>query len=227
METIKLIANQDKKSPISEAYRTLRTSIRFSGADRELKTIAVISALPGEGKSTTISNLAVVIAQSGQKVLVVDCDLRKPKQHSIFAAENRGLTNYLISQEPMESFIQATEVENIHLMTAGPVPPNPAELLESRKFKELLEQLKGYYDYILLDCTPVVPVADSTIIAEQADGVLMLLCAGAASPKIAQETKLKLQAVGANILGVVLNKVEPQHSYGYAYYYYYGHEEDK
>ena len=224
METINLIANQDKKSPISEAYRTLRTSIRFSSADRELKTIAMISALPGEGKSTTISNLAVVIAQSGQKVLLIDCDLRKPKQHNIFGAENIGLTNYLISRDPVENYLQATEIENLHLLTAGPVPPNPAELLESQKFKDLLESLKGYYDYVLLDCTPVMPVADSTIIAEQVDGVIMLLSSGMVTPKVAQETKQKLQAVGANILGVVLNKVEPQHSYGYAYYYYYGHD---
>ena len=224
METINLIANRDKKSPIAEAYRTLRTSIRFSGTDRELKTIAVISALPGEGKSTTISNLAVVMAQSGHKVLLMDCDFRKARQNSIFNLRNKGVTNYLISDEPIENFIQGTEVENLHVMTAGPVPPNPAELLECQKYRDLLEHLKDYYDYILVDCTPVVPVADATIIAEQVDGVILLLRSGNVSPKIAQEMKRKVQAVGGNILGVVLNRVQPQHSYGHAYYYY-GHEE--
>ncbi len=224
MEELNLIANKDKKSPIAEAYRTLRTSIRFSGTDKELKTIAVVSALPGEGKSTTISNLAVVIAQSGQRVLLMDCDLRKARQHKILGVKNIGLTNYLISNDSVERYIQDTEIENLDVMAAGPVPPNPSELLESKKFKSLLESVKEYYDYVLLDCTPVIPVADATIVADQADGVVILLCVSTETPKIAQEVKQKLQAVGANILGVVLNKVEIHHSYGYAYYYY-GHEE--
>ena len=142
METITLIADRDAKSPVAEAYRTIRTNIQFSNVGQELKTIIVTSATPNEGKSTTISNLAVVMAQAGHKVLLMDCDMRNPTQHKLFKLTNKGLSNCISASEEVREVIQKTGIENLELLASGPVAPNPSELLGSKRMEQLLEQLK-------------------------------------------------------------------------------------
>lgn len=220
MGKIDLISIKDKKSPIVEAYRTIRTNINFFSSNRKLKTILFTSSDAGEGKSTTVANLATVIGQTGQKVLVVDCDLRKSNQHHLFSLHNRGLTNCLVSGEPVDNFIQATEVEDVDVLTAGPIPPNPSELLGSEKMASLLNTVSEKYNYVLLDTPPVLPVTDAMVIATMADGIIMVVCAGMISPREAIDVKNRLQQSGTPILGVILNKVEYSHGY-YKYKYKY------
>lgn len=140
--TRRLIVHEEAKSPIAEAYRTLRTNLQFSKSEGKLKTIMFTSAGPGEGKSTTVANTAVALAQSGKKVILMDCDLRKPVQHKIFGKKNRGLTNILVEEVKIEDFLQKTEIENLRILTGGPIPPNPSELLGSNKMQEVLDYLK-------------------------------------------------------------------------------------
>ena len=149
METITLIADRDAKSPAAEAYRTIRTNIQFSNVGQELKTIIVTSATPNEGKSTTISNLAVVMAQAGHKVLLMDCDMRNPTQHKLFKLTNRGLSNCISASEDVRTLIQKTGIDNLELLASGPVAPNPSELLGSKRMEQLLEQLKPDYAQVL------------------------------------------------------------------------------
>ena len=219
METITLIADRDAKSPVAEAYRTIRTNIQFSNVGQELKTIIVTSATPNEGKSTTISNLAVVMAQAGHKVLLMDCDLRNPTQHKIFKLTNKGLAN-----EDVKEVIQKTGIENLELLASGPVAPNPSELLGSKRMEQLLEQLKPDYDYILIDTPPIMLVTDAAVLSGKVDGLILLISSGAVSPAVAKEAKQRLLQAGTHILGVILNKVELAHTHGSGYYYYYGSE---
>lgn len=222
--THQLIAHEDLKSPVTEAYRTLRTNLQFTRIDSGLKKIMFTSAGPGEGKSTTISNTAVVLAQSGKKVLVIDGDLRKPVQHKIFQRKNRGLTNYLVENMPITELIQDTNIPQLTLLTSGPIPPNPSELLNSKKMEEMLEQLVQQYDYLLIDAPPVVAVTDACVLASRVDGVVLVVASGAARPEMAQQAKELLIKAEGRILGVVLNRVEIQKEHSY-YYYYYGDEQ--
>lgn len=222
METITLIADRDAKSPVAEAYRTIRTNIQFSNVGQELKTIIVTSATPNEGKSTTISNLAVVMAQAGYKVLLMDCDMRTPTQHKLFKLTNKGLSNCISASEEVREVIQKTGIENLELLASGPVAPNPSELLGSKRMEQLLERLKPDYDYILIDTPPIMPVTDAAVLSGKVDGLVMLVSSGEVTPAAAKEAKQRLLQAGAHILGVILNKVELVHTHGYGYYYYYG-----
>ncbi len=222
METITLIADRDAKSPVAEAYRTIRTNIQFSNVGQELKTIIVTSATPNEGKSTTISNLAVVMAQAGHKVLLMDCDMRNPTQHKLFKLTNKGLSNCISASEEVREVIQKTGIENLELLASGPVAPNPSELLGSKRMEQLLERLKPDYDYILIDTPPIMPVTDAAVLSGKVDGLVMLVSSGEVTPAAAKEAKQRLLQAGAHILGVILNKVELAHTHGYGYYYYYG-----
>lgn len=217
-----LIAHLHPKSPISEAYRTLRTNLHFSSMRGFIRLILLTSAGPEEGKSTTLANLAVTLAQSGKKVLVADCDLRKPVQHKIFEVPNiRGLTNLLVEGLEPSEVIQETKVPGIWMMTAGPIPPNPAELLDSTAFKELLPKLLENYDHVLIDSPPAVAVTDATIIAPQVHGVLLVIKSGEARNEMVKEAKAILDKANARVIGAVLNGVEYS-SDEYRYYYYYG-----
>lgn len=220
----RLIAYEQAKSPITEAYRTFRTNIQFSKVDGELKKLLITSTGPGEGKSTIVANTAVTLAQSGKRVLIVDCDLRKPVQHRIFKKENRGLTNYLIEDVPLQSVVQDTEIPNLRILTSGPIPPNPSELLGSQKMLEAIAFFQSEYDYILFDAPPVLAVTDAGVLASRVDGVVMVVAAGSIRPEIAQHAKDLLLKANGRILGVVLNGVEIQEEYSY-YYYYYGEQE--
>lgn len=222
----RLIVNEDAKSPISEAYRTLRTNIQFSKTDGELKTIMFTSSGPGEGKSTTIANSAVALAQSGKKVILMDCDLRKPVQHKIFGKKNRGITNILVEEVSVNDFIQNTHVENLRILTSGPIPPNPSELLGSRKMQELLDYLKTQADYLIIDAPPVIAVTDACVLASKVDGITLVVNSGTIRPEMAQKAKDLLLKAKGRVLGVVLNRVEIEEEDAY-YYYYYGSDNNK
>jgi capsular exopolysaccharide synthesis family protein len=224
--TRKLIVHENAKSPIAEAYRTLRTNIQFSKTDGELKTIMFTSSGPGEGKSTTIANTAVALAQSGKQVILVDCDLRKPVQHKIFGKKNRGLTNILVEEIEADHFIQDTQVENLRLLTSGPIPPNPSELLGSAKMKELIDYLKTQADYVIIDAPPVIAVTDASVLASRVDGVTLVVNSGSVRPEMAQKAKDLLVKANGHLLGIILNRVEIEEEHAY-YYYYYGSDSKK
>ncbi|MCP3761410.1 CpsD/CapB family tyrosine-protein kinase [Domibacillus sp. A3M-37] len=218
----KLITHTDPKSPISEQYRTIRTNILFSSVDETLRSILVTSTSPGEGKSTTISNLAVVFASQGKKVLLVDADLRKPTMHYTFGLQNTvGLTNVLTKQAPLQDAIAKTEIENLSALPSGPIPPNPAELLGSFSMKEFLNEAQEEFDYVLFDTPPVLAVTDAQVLANQCDGTVLVINSGTTEIEGAQKAKELLQSAKAKLLGVVLNNQTIKDS---AYYYYYGSE---
>lgn len=221
MEKVNLITYMNPKSPASEAYRILRTNIQFASPDKEIKTILITSSTPDEGKSTTIVNLGIILAQAGKKVLIIDCDLRKPVIHKSFRlANDSGLTNILVSNIESSNVINKTYIENLEILTSGPIPPNPAELLGSKKMKNLLDELTKIYDYILLDTPPIGLVTDSALLAALADGTIFVISSGKVVVEMAKRSKDSLLKVGANILGVVLNRI-PKNEKGYYNSYYY------
>ena len=226
-EDIRLITGNDSRSPIAEAYRAIRTNLQFAGAGKELKCISFTSSTPGEGKSTTISNVAVAMGQDGKKVLLVDCDMRKPVQHKFFGLKNNGLTNIIAMGKDFDEMVNKEVFPGVDVLVSGPIPPNPSELLGSAKMNELLEQVKGTYDYILLDMPPILAVTDAAVMASQVDGVVFVIRSGAISPEEAKEAKKRLLQGHANLLGVVLNAVpqSKRNGSGYGYYYYY-YDED-
>lgn len=224
--TRRLIVHEQAKSPIAEAYRSLRTNIQFSKADGEIKTLMFTSAGPGEGKSTTAANTAVALAQSGKKVLLVDCDLRKPVMHRIFGVKRMGLTNILVEESDPVELIQNTEIDNLRVLVSGPIPPNPSELLGSQRMRELLEKLKQETDYLILDAPPVIAVTDASVLASKVDGIVLVLRAGLNRPEMAQQAKELLVKAKGTILGVILNRVEIEAEHQY-YYYYYGNDRHK
>lgn len=218
-----LIVHEDAKSPVAEAYRVIRTNLQFCQTDASLHTLIFTSAGPGEGKSTTIANTAVALAQTGKKVLLVDCDLRKPVQHHIFKKNKAGMTNHLAEGTMLTELFQESGVPNLTLLTSGPVPPNPSELLGSEKMQRLLAQLREEYDYVLIDSPPVIAVTDAAVLASKVDGVVLVLDSGSVRPEMAQQAGKLIQAANGKLLGAILNKVEIDEEHSY-YYYYYGKE---
>ncbi|NQX59445.1 CpsD/CapB family tyrosine-protein kinase [Paenibacillus qinlingensis] len=217
-----IITHQNPKSPISEAYRALRTNIQFSSIDEELRVIMVTSAGPGEGKSTTLINLAVAYAQTDKKVLVIDGDLRKPTMHHTLRVSNRwGLTNLLTNQLTIREVLQDTFIPNLQIITSGPIPPNPSEILASKKMLSVLEDLKLQFDVILIDAPPAIAVTDSQIIASRTDGVILVVNSDRTKREAVLKAKQNLDNVRARLLGVVLNNVDRKNKDAY-YYYYYG-----
>ncbi|WP_080629214.1 CpsD/CapB family tyrosine-protein kinase [Anoxybacillus flavithermus] len=217
-----LITKTNPKSPISEQYRTIRTNILFSVVDRPLRSLMVTSSAPAEGKSTTVSNLAVVFAQQGKKVLLVDSDLRKPTVHYTFRKDNHvGLTNVLTKQAPFQTAIKETDVDNLFVLTSGPIPPNPAELLGSSAMEELLAEAYKQFDLVLFDTPPVLAVTDAQILANQCDGTILVVHSGKTEIEAAQKAKELLLAAKGKLLGVVLNQKKQKES---SYYYYYGNK---
>lgn len=219
----RLITHFAPKSPISESYRSLRTSIQFAKPDKTLRTFLVTSPGPQEGKSTTIANLAITMAQTGSRVLLVDTDLRRPILHSIFGiSRSIGLTNHIVGRVPLEEAYFETDIDNIHVMPSGTLPPNPSELLSSRAMIQLIDNLKQRFDYIFFDCPPVIAVTDATVLSASMDGVILVVKAGQTDRRAIERSYTTLRAVcGDKILGVLLNVVDVQGSYGSYYYYYY------
>ncbi|WP_368490061.1 CpsD/CapB family tyrosine-protein kinase [Clostridium sp. BJN0013] len=224
MEKPDIVTVKNPKVPIAEAYRTLRTNIQFSSFDKKIQTIMLTSSVPGEGKSTTCSNLAVVMAESGARTILVDCDERKPRLHKIFFVSNeKGLSDVLAGKVEFEEVVKETVIENLKLLTSGTRPPNPSELLASKKMETFLESLKDKFEYIIIDTPPVVAVTDAQLLARCADGCILVVASSQVEREAAVRAKELLLKVNANILGIVLNKLEVREKgyYGYYYQYYY------
>lgn len=233
MEKEELITYKDPKSPIAEIFRILRTNIQFMTSNKGLKTLLVTSSVPGEGKSWVSSNLIMAFAQEGKKVLIVDSDMRKGRVHTIFGVEKKpGLSNYLsgvVDEENKDNilnYIKQSKVENLYVMPAGDVPPNPSELLVSDRTKKLIEQLKNIFDVVIFDGTPSLIVTDALILARQVDATLIVTAYK--TTKIADVEKIKrsIENVGGKIAGIVINKI-PISAKKYEHSYYYGNKDEK
>ncbi|WP_086315654.1 hypothetical protein A5821_003157 [Enterococcus sp. 7F3_DIV0205] len=218
-KAVSLITLADKSSPISEQYRTIRTNIQYAMVDRDLKTLVITSSGPSEGKSTTSANLAIVFANSGKRVLLVDADMRKPTVAKTFSLDNiRGLSTLLGSRETLlHQVVQASGVDNLFLMTSGPKPPNPSELLDSRRMKELMMELKQQYDLVIFDMPPVVAVTDAQIVSSKSDGTILVVRENVSKRDSLLKAKSLLELVDANILGVVYNGSKNVADQGYYY----------
>jgi capsular exopolysaccharide synthesis family protein len=220
-----VLAVAEGHSTAAEAYRTLRTNLIFSQTGRALRSIIITSASPGEGKSTTSSNLAAAFAQQGMRVLLVDSDLRRPTLHTIFGTPREpGLTQVLVGQKALADVVQASSVPGLSLLTAGVLPPNPAELLGSPVMRDLLRTMGESYDMVILDTPPVMAASDSSVLASMVDGVVLVVRAGRTERSMAQQAVRQLTSVGARVLGAALN--DPDRAvaaYGGAGYYYYAY----
>jgi protein-tyrosine kinase len=215
-----LIAYFSPRAAISEQYRTIRTNIQFSSIDESIQSILVTSSGPEEGKSTTVANLAVVFAQTGKKVLLIDADLRKPTVHYTFQLDNLyGLTNVLTKQKALTDAVNETKVENLFVLSSGPIPPNPAELLGSKAMDELLAMSLQEFDIVIFDTPPVLAVTDAQILANKCDGTILVVNSGKTEIEPAVKSKELLLSSKGKLLGVVLNQKNANDS---QYYYYYG-----
>jgi capsular exopolysaccharide synthesis family protein len=202
-----LITLADPRSPAAEAYRTLRTNLMFSGLDRALRTLVVTSPTPGVGKSITVANLAVTMAQSGKSTLLVDCDLRRPRQHEIWGVDNAlGLTSMVLGE--VEPPLVDVGVPNLWLLPSGPLPPNPADLLGSARMDEVISTLGEGADMLLFDTPPVIAVTDTALLATRLDGVLLVVRAGSTRRDHAQRAKELLERVNIRVVGAVITNAE-------------------
>lgn len=218
----KLVTFFDPKSPISEQYRTIRTNIEFSSIDEDIQAIMVTSAGPSEGKSTTAANLAVVFAQQEKQVLLVDADLRKPTVHYTFNLTNTfGLTSVLSKQMQLVEAVNESDIENLGILTSGPIPPNPAELLGSKAMDYFLKEAREHFDIIIFDTPPVLAVTDAHVLASRCDGSILVVYSGKTEMEGAAKAKELLTSAKSKLLGAVLNHKKLQSS---DYYYYYGNK---
>lgn len=209
-EGSRLIALRDPRSPAAEAYRTLRTNIRFASLDKPLRTILATSSVPDEGKSTTIANLAVTIAQAEQRVILVDCDLRRPTLHTLFGVSNTtGLTSMML-QEDSAAPLQPTAVPSLMLLPSGPPPPRPADVLGSRRMDAVIATLLEQADIVLFDTPPINAVTDAAVLATKVDGVLLVFRSGSTRRDGARDARRLLEKVNAHIVGVVLTDVRAE-----------------
>jgi len=219
----KLVAISDPKAPVTEAYRTLRTNLQFTFLQKQKgKALLFTSATPQEGKTTTVTNLAVTFAQGGKKTLILSCNLRHPTVHKIFGVRKKtGITDILVGNLPWREALQDPGIDNLKILAAGPYPPHPAEILDSPQFVKLLDEVRQAFDIILIDSPPVLPVTDAAIIGSKVDGVVLVYYAGKAAREALLRAKIQLENVNSNILGVILNRIQPEGKLGYSYYYHY------
>ena len=217
-----LIAQHDPRSAAAEAYRTLRTNIRFAGLDSPCRTVVVTSASPGEGKTTTVANFGIAAAQASARVCLVDSDMRRPSLHHLFGLPNtRGLTTALLEGQTFAALSQATRIPNVSLLTSGPLPPNPAELVASQRMHECLEAAMQDFDLVLLDSPPVASVSDALTLSAQCEGVMLVVRAGQVPQAVIRRTVEHIEAVRGRILGVVLSSVNMSRDGEYYDYYRY------
>ncbi len=217
----RLITHFAPKSPISEAYRTLRTNIQYTHVDEPAKSVLISSAGPGEGKSTSVANLAIAMAQTGAKTVLVDTDLRRPVLHGIFGvSRSEGLTNVLVGKIDLKNAVKPTKIENLDLITSGPLPPNPSELLASKAMEKFIDTVKKTYDIAFFDSPPVIAVTDSAVLATKLDGVVLVMKSGETQKDALLRAKQLLDNVNAHLLGVLINGVTVSSMYGSYYYYY-------
>ena len=201
---MELVTLTDPRSPASEAYRTLRTNLSFYSLDEPIRALVVTSAAPDEGKSTTVANLAVTMAQSGRRTILVDCDLRRPSLHNYFDVGDEAGFTTMVLDDGQAAPLQQTSVDNLWLLPAGPRPPNPADLLGSRQVERVLEALKEKADIILIDAPPVIGVTDAVVLGTKVDGVLLVVNAGHTRREHAERAKELLEKARARIVGVTL-----------------------
>jgi capsular exopolysaccharide synthesis family protein len=226
-----LITLTDPKSAASEAFRTLRTNIQFAGLDQPCRTIVVTSAGPEEGKTTSVANFGVVAAQAGSRVCVVDSDLRRPTLHRLFKLDNaRGVTTALVEGLSFADVAQPTIVPNLSVLTSGPLPPNPAELVGSHRMRECLHAAAVSFDLVLCDSPPVMAVGDAAALAAQCDGVIFVIRVGKTAHDVLRRVVDQIETVKGRIMGVVLNRADLRRD-GYYHYYrayqrYYDADED-
>jgi capsular exopolysaccharide synthesis family protein len=213
-----IMIHKDPKSPIREAYRTLRTNIQFSGIDKTLKSLVITSSIAEEGKTTISINLAYSIAQIDKKVILIDSDLRKPKVHKVLDIPNEsGLTTVLTENLDYKIFVQTIDGEKLDVLTSGPMPPNPSELLGSKRMQLFLEKIKEDYDMIILDTPPAGLVTDAVVLSTIVDGTIIVCAAGTTEIDAIKATKAALDKVNANIIGVIMNKVPIKKGEYYTY----------
>jgi non-specific protein-tyrosine kinase len=208
MAQANLITLQDPRSPSGEAFRTLRTNLIFSGLSEPLHTLVVTSPAPEEGRSAATANLAVTLAQGGKKTILVDCDLRRPSQHTIWGiAQEPGLTTMVLESRSQPPLVDVG-VENLRVLTSGPLPPNPADLLGSERMDTLLRQLRGDADFVIFDAPPIIAVTDAVLLSAKLDGVLLVLRAGSTRRDHAERARELLQRLNVRIVGAVLTNAE-------------------
>jgi non-specific protein-tyrosine kinase len=218
----RLLTSLDARSPIAEAYRMVRTNLEFARSGRPNQTMLITSSSPGEGKSTTAANLALILAQTGRRVVLVDADLRRPSLHRLFDAPNTsGLSTLFVMDQPVVAgLLRLTPVENLQLLPSGPLPPNPAELLSSRRMDQIIELLKEQADLVIFDSPPLLGVADASALAGRLDGAILVVDSGRTRAGALAHAAEVLGRAQANLWGVVLNKLTARRGEGYYYYYY-------
>lgn len=220
-----LVTLTDSKSVAAEAYRTLRTNIQFSSFDEEMKIITVTSSRPSEGKSTVACNMAVTFAENGNKVLLIDADLRRPTVHKKFKLPNSlGIVNLILEPERMSEIVHEDVIPGLDIVTSGAIPPNPSELLGSKRNRALLTKLREEYDTIILDTPPLLAVTDAQVLTTISDGTIIVAQHGVTKKDEILQAKGLLEKVKGNILGVVLSQIPVDDN---SYYYYYSYEEKK
>ncbi|MDK9701180.1 MAG: polysaccharide biosynthesis tyrosine autokinase, partial [bacterium] len=232
----RLITSFSPKSPISEAYRALRTNLLFASLDVKKQIILLTSATTKEGKTTTACNLAITMASAGMRTILIDADFRRPSVHKNFRLDrHHGVTDILLGTLTLEQALKPTEIHNLEILTCGEVPPNPAEIVASDLFNDLLRTLRQNYDIIIIDSPPLIAVTDASILAKTADSVILVTHSGYIAKREVQRCITILKSIGVNLSGVVLNGLDIKRVYGsyyyyyhyYHYYYYYGSKGDK
>lgn len=216
---------KNDSSPIAEAYRKVRTNLQFMNLDKNLKKVLLTSAGPSEGKSSVTGNLGISLAVAGHKVLIVDCDYRKPKQHRFFGVSNVvGSMEVLLGEESVHDVIQKTEEENLQILPTGQKPPNPSEVLGSKRFVEMIREIEDEYDFLLFDSPPIGMVTDAAVLSRMTDGAILVAAVGQEDIRNLEHAKMQLEDIGVKMLGVILNKVPMEEGgyYGYIYNHYYG-----
>lgn len=232
MQTIDIRKTDELSYQANEAYKSLRTNLMFSGED--VKAVVITSCTPNEGKTSVSINLACSLAEAGKCVLYIDADMRRSVVVGRYKMANAafGLSHYLSGQKKLEEVLNQTNLDGMNMIVAGIVPPNPSELLEGKRFADLIRAARSTYDYIIIDTPPVGSVIDSAIVARQCDGVALVVASGEISYKFAQKVKSQLEMAGSRLLGVILNKVDLSQGSHYGRYYkkyyggYYGKEEE-
>lgn len=220
-----LIVNDYPKSSITESIKTIRTNLKFSSVNKKIKTILITSSIGNEGKSFISANLSATFANSKEKILLIDCDLRKGRQQTLFnivTKSKMGLSNLLIDEnwsKNLKEYIYETNIKNLDIITSGTIPPNPSVLLESPKLEKILEELKKEYDVIIFDTPPVLGMTDTLLLSRLADVVLIVARAKKTTIELLNNTKQALEKVNANIAGVILNKVDKSTNKYYKSYY--------
>lgn len=208
---VNLITYTDPRNSVAEQFRTIRTNIQFTAVDKKIKSIVFTSSAPSEGKSTVSNNFAITCADQGNKVILLDADLRRPTIHKTFGLKNNlGLSNYLSGNAKLNEIIQSSSIQNLYVVTSGPIPPNPAELIGSDRLKYLLQELGKEFDLLILDSPPVNTVTDTQILATVTDGVVMVVPQGIATKLDVRHAKESLELVHANIIGAIMNRVTVQ-----------------